>query len=100
MWAHFARKICSVLFSSSIPAEALLPLLSFVLIQARLAALGVQKHAEILKSCFSASMKAGKRPWKKSPIPPIELRRRSERLKNNPPSSGILHALLVESFSF
>ena len=56
--------------------------------KARMAALGVRKHAEDLTSYFSAA-KPGKRPWRKSPIPPMELRRRSERLKNILPASGL-----------
>ncbi|KAI5084138.1 hypothetical protein GOP47_0000307 [Adiantum capillus-veneris] len=56
--------------------------------KARLDALGVQKQAESLTSFFRIS-KPGKRPWKKSPITPIGLRRRSERLKSNNLSPGI-----------
>ncbi|MCO5585780.1 hypothetical protein L7F22_039716 [Adiantum nelumboides] len=55
--------------------------------KARLAALGVEKQAESLTSFFQAS-KPSKRPWKKAPITPFELRRRSERLKNTSPAPG------------
>eukprot|EP00250_Pteridium_aquilinum_P011808 c20318_g2_i1 orf=50-1231(-) len=55
--------------------------------KARMAALGVQRHAATLTSFFQAS-KPGKRPWKKSQITPIELQRRSDRLKTNSPAPG------------
>ncbi|KAH7437312.1 hypothetical protein KP509_05G065500 [Ceratopteris richardii] len=64
--------------------------------KARLAALGVQKQAESLKSFFSVS-KPNRKPWTKSPITPIELRRRSERLKGNSPARGLYSSAFSDS---
>lgn len=64
--------------------------------KARMAALGMDKQVASIASFFRAAKH--KKAWTKSPSMPLELRRRSERLKTNSPSPGFYSPLFSNGY--